>query len=213
MRALLPVVLVLAAACRIETAASGRPPGPPTPADSLARVEQDSAVHAEVRTSLRLYYERVAAGDERALRRSFWPGATVATRRAAPGERRARLRVESIEQFTRRGADGSAPATRLRSRMLHAHVSGYGELADAWVVSESGPAGSAAGPAAAARGIDAFHLVREGGEWRIAALAVTDEVPGRRLDEPRRPARRAAGGPATPGAAGPRSAPAGPPVP
>jgi hypothetical protein len=87
-------------------------------------------------------------------------------------------------------------------RMLHVHVTGYGDVADAWVVSEI-RSGRSRESAKTTRGIDAFHLMRDGGTWRIASLAVEPELPGRPLVvPPRRPARSA-----TPGRAAPKSSP------
>ena len=77
--------------------------------------------------------------------------------------------------------------------MLHAHVTGYGDLANAWVIYE-GHWGERRDSVRTVRGIDAFTLVRDDGEWRIASLVFTPEVPGRPLEvpAPRRP-RRATG--------------------
>lgn len=56
-RALAAAALLFLAACRIERAPSGRPPGSArTAADSLTRVEQDSASADLVRAALRAHY-------------------------------------------------------------------------------------------------------------------------------------------------------------
>jgi len=57
-RACLVAALALLAACRVERAASGRPPGTRTAADSLTAVEQDSAEAVAVEAALRTYYRR-----------------------------------------------------------------------------------------------------------------------------------------------------------
>jgi len=188
------VVLLAAlpiAACRIEHAATGRPPGPPTAADSLARVEQDSALRTDVEATLRTYYERLSARDWRAVRRSFWPGGTVTTRGTPPGERRERLWIQTADDFARRGPDGPGKMAVFSERMVHAHITGYGDLADAWVVHE-GRWGRKRDSVKTVRGADAFHLYRDDGEWRIVSLTLAPEQPGRRLlPPPRRPATRA----------------------
>lgn len=201
MRRLIPVILVLLAACRIERAASGRPAGVPSDADSLAAVEQDSILDAEVRVALRTYYERFSARDWRGFRRSFWPGATITTRVTPPGERRERVWVTTAEDFARRGPDGPGRMAVFNERMLHVHITGYGDLASAWVMYE-GRWGSRRDSVATVRGIDTFHLYRDGGEWRISGLTFTREVPGRPLVPP----RRASGG-TTPAGGAAKSAP------
>lgn len=186
-------MLLVLAACRIEKAASGRPPGPPTLVDSLAQVEVDSTLRAGVEASLRLYYARFSARDWRAFRRSFWSGATITTRWTPPGERRSRVWTQSVEEFVRRAPEGPGRMAVFSERMLHAHVTGYGDLANAWVVYE-GRWGPTRDSVRTVRGIDAFTLYREGGEWRITAMAFTPEQPGRPLEVPRpRPRRTATG--------------------
>jgi hypothetical protein len=182
--------VVCLASCRIEKAPSGRPAGEPTEADSLARVEQDSALQAGVSAALRLYYGRLSDRDWRAFRRSFWPGATIATRWTPPGERRERVWVQTVDEFARRAPQGPGRMAVFGERMLHAHVTGYGDLANAWVIYE-GRWGERRDSVRTVRGIDAFTLYRDGGEWRIASLVFTPEVPGRPLEaQPPRRARR-----------------------
>ena len=101
----LPIVL-LVVSCRLEKAPSGRPAGEPTAADSLARVEQDSALQAGVTAALRLYYARLSDRDWRAFRRSFWNGATITTRWTPPGERLERVWVQTADEFARRAPQG-----------------------------------------------------------------------------------------------------------
>ncbi len=185
-------MLLVAAACRIEKAASGRPPGPPTTADSLARVEVDSSLRAGVESSLRLYYARFSARDWGAFRRSFWPAATITTRWQPPGERRTRVWTQTVEEFVRRAPEGPGRMAVFSERMLHAHVTGYGDLANAWVVYE-GRWGPSRDSVRTVRGIDAFTLYRDGGEWRITGMAFSPELPGRPLEvPPPRPRRTAA---------------------
>jgi hypothetical protein len=71
------------------------------------------------------------------------------------------------------------------ARMLHAHVTGYGDLADAWVLAER-RSGKSRDSAQVTRDIDAFHLYRERGGWRITALSSAAEQPRRPLAAPPR---------------------------
>ena len=178
-----PVLLALVlVACRLEKAASGRPPGPPNAADSLALVEQDSALDAAVQATLRGYYARLSNKDWRGVQRSFVPGAVITWREAG---RRDAVRRQSVEDFVRRAPEGPGRLAVFTERLVHAHVSGYGDLAAAWVVFER-RSGSGRDSVRVERGIDAFHLFRDGGDWRIASLASTAEQPGRLLAPARR---------------------------
>lgn len=205
MRRLVLLALIVLTACRIERASSGRPPGELTEADSLAQVEQDSSLAADVQAALRHYYARLTARDWPSLRRTFASSATVTTRGTPPGERTERLWVQTADDFVRRGPEGPGRMAVFNERMLHAHVTGYGDLADAWVVYERrwGPGHDSV---RGIRGIGAFHLYRESGVWRIVSLTTTVEVPGRPLLPPA-PARHAGSGGSTPGPAERRSGP------
>ncbi|MFI5280388.1 MAG: hypothetical protein ACHQU1_07825 [Gemmatimonadales bacterium] len=202
MRRLIPVVLIVLSACEIRTAASGRPAGTPSEADSLLGVEQDSSVRADVEAALRLYYDRLSARDWRAMKTSFSSAGTITARWMPPGERQARVAVLTADEFVKKGADGARTLAVFSQRMVHAHVTGYGDVADAWVIFER----RSARPREAVkttRGIDAFHLYRDEGEWKIVSLTYTTEEATRPLvAPPRRPARPRA----TPPRSGRRSA-------
>lgn len=205
MRRLLLLAVLPMLACRIEHAASGRPPGPPTEVDSLAQIEQDSSLVAGVQATLRLHYDRYAARDWRGFRRTFWPGATIGLRGTPPGERGERVWLQTVDDFARHQGEGPIRPPPIGERVLHMHVSGYGDVADAWVVAER-HAVSRRDSLRMVRGIDAFHLVREGTEWRIVSLTFTPEDPAHPLVLPaRRPVRRAAV--TTARSAAPKSAP------
>ena len=183
------LVLLPVGACRLQHAESGRPPGPPTVADSLARIEQDSTLNTDVLAALRNYYARLSAKDWRAIRAAFYPGGTVTTRMTPAGERTPRIAVQSADDFVRRVSEGAARAGNYSVRMLHAHVTGYGDVADAWVISETRMGKGR--DSAVTRGIDAFHLYRDRGLWRITDLTWTGELASRPLVLPPRRARRA----------------------
>ena len=205
MRRLLLLALVPVLACRIEHAASGRPPGLPSEVDSLANVEQDSAVHTDVEAALRVYYERLSARDWRGYRRSFLPGGTVTTRWTPPGEHTERVVVQTVDDYARRAQDGLGKLAVFSQRMVHVHVTGYGDVADAWVVHE-GRWGRTRDSVKTMRGVDAFQLYQGDGEWRIVSLTFTAELPGRPLvPAARKPVRRAQRAATTPRRAAPRS--------
>jgi hypothetical protein len=176
------IVLALAgvAACRIERTSSGRPAGPPTAADSIRRVEEDSADVAAVTTVLREYYSRLSARDWRALRRSFWPGGTITTIWTPPGERAERVFVQTIDQFIRAAPSGPGRLAVFSEEMVRPRISLYGPLAEAWVVYRA-RFGATPDSVRIHHGVDAFHLMRHDGEWRIVTLTFTGELPGRPL--------------------------------
>ena len=60
---------------------------------------------------------------------------------------------------------------------MHASIVTYGPLADAWVTYRA-RIRVRRDSTVTRFGIDAFHLVKVGGRWRIAALALQDELPG-----------------------------------
>lgn len=180
MRVLLLALLLVTTACRIEKASSGRPPGQPNEADSLAAIEQDSASHVQVQSALETYYDRFARRDWRALRESFWPGAIVTTRMTPPGETRLRVFAQNVDEFLRRAPDLAGRNVVILERMVHVDIKSYGDMADAWVIHERrwGPSRDSL---STIRGVNAFHLYRHGGQWRIAGLTWTGEIPSRML--------------------------------
>ncbi len=177
---LVGVALVLAA-CRIETAASGRPPGPPTPADSLARLEEDPAARVEVEAALRTYYRRFSSRDWRGFSQSFWPGAVISTRWTPPGAPAPRVEMQSLEEFIRRAREQPGRPAVFSEAPVHLHVRSYGDLADAWVIYRA-RLGRTRDSVAVYYGVDAFQLLRHDGDWRILSLAFTQEVAGRPLE-------------------------------
>lgn len=182
---LLAALCIVVTACRLDHAESGRPPGPPTVVDSLARIEQDSTLEADVLASLRVFYNRLGARDWRAVRGAFGAGGTVTSRLVPSGERAPRALVQSADEYVKRESDAAGRVPFFSARMLHVHVTGYGELAEAWVIAER-RAGKSRDSAQVTRDIDAFHLYRERGAWRITALSSAGEQPRRPLAVPSR---------------------------
>ncbi len=177
----LVALLLVLAACRIETAASGRPPGPPTTADSVARLEEDSTARVQVDAALRTYYRRFSSRDWRAFRQSFWPGAIITTRWTPPGARAPRVEVQALEEFIRRAPEGPGRLAVFSEAPIHLHVRSYGDLADAWVIYRA-RFGMTRDSVSVFYGVDAFQLLRHDGQWRIVSLAFTQEVAGRPLE-------------------------------
>jgi hypothetical protein len=176
MRRVLPVVLLIVfAACRIEKAPSGRPEGSEvTAADTLARLEEDSIGVARVEAVVRQYYQRLGARDWPAFRELFWPGATITVRTVAERQRTAQVAVLTMDEFLRQtlnGRDRLPP----RVEVEQARVNTYTEFADAWVVWRG--AASRRRTAPVPRGLDAFHLVKRGGQWRVVSVLTTRESP------------------------------------
>lgn len=168
-RLLLALALGLAA-CSIERAPSGRPGGGFAP-------EIDSLASADVYAALRGYYAALTARDWRLLATHFWPRATLTTV-TAEGDSAAGSRTRTIEEFVA-GAD-QAGAGAFSDEMTSASVVTYGALADAWVTYRA-RVRMTRDRVGSRYGIDAFHLVRRGGRWRITSLAKQNELPGRPL--------------------------------
>ncbi len=187
-------LLLALAGCRIETAASGRPPGPPTQADSLARLEEDSTARTQVDAALRTYYRRFSSRDWRQFRQSFWPGAVISTRWTPPGARGPRVDVQALEEFIRRAPGGPGRLAVFSSSPVQVHVRSYGGLADAWVIYRA-RSGRTRDSVEVFHGVDAFQLARHDGQWRIVSLTFTRELPRRPLVPPRDSAAGAARNP------------------
>ncbi len=171
-------------ACSVERAPAGRPGG--------AAPVADSAVSADVDAALRLYYARMTARDWKVMAQSFWPRATI-TAIMAPrgggggggGDGRAEGRVETItveEAIRQATAMKDCPAS-FAAELTRANVVTYGPLADAWVTYRV-TCGVSRDSVTTHYGIDAIHLMRQGGEWRIAGLTFTHELPGAPLGRP-----------------------------
>jgi hypothetical protein len=177
MRPVVLFALLVLAACRIERSPSGRPPGPITAADTLAQIEEDSISSARVEAAVRSYYRVLRERDWPALRERFWPGATI-TVRTPEGRRAAHLAVLTVDEFLRQTMNGRerlpGPIEVERVRIVS-----YTEFADAWIVRRA--ALSRRRGAASERGLDAFHFVRRGDQWRIVSVLTTRESPDQPL--------------------------------
>jgi hypothetical protein len=159
--------VVALASCRLERAPAGRPGG--------YAPEPDSVASAEVYAAIRGYYAALESRDWRLVGDHFWPRATIATVGPVPGDTAARVQTVPFEEFV--AGAGAGRADVVASEALHATIVTYGALADAWVTSRA-RVGATARAASHRYGIDAFHLMKLGGRWRIVSLATQGEVPG-----------------------------------
>jgi hypothetical protein len=175
--AVLLCLVVLAGACSIERAAVGRP--------GVSAAAGDSVASAEVYAALRLYYARITARDWKVLALSFWPRVTVTTiQNAPPGAPEAGdVATSPIEALIARAAAMKDCPVSMSAEMIRATVVTYGPLADAWVTYRA-HCGVTRDSVTAHYGIDAIHLIRHHGEWRIAGLTFTHEIPGAPLGRP-----------------------------
>jgi len=163
-----------AGACRIERAPSGRP--------GAAAAAADSAASAEVYAALRLYYARLTARDWRVLAQSFWPRATITTIMREAGAPADSVSVYPIEEFVALAIKHGIPdcPASFSDEIARANVVTYGPLADAWVTYRA-HCGVTHDSVTIHYGMDAFHLMKLGGEWRVAGLTFTMETPDQPL--------------------------------
>ena len=88
--------------------------------------------------------------------------------------------MQSVDDFISRAADGPDRLAVFFEEPVHVDIRTYGPLAEAWVVYRA-RFGMRRDSVETHYGIDAFHLMKDRGEWRIAALTFTNELPGRLL--------------------------------
>ena len=179
-RALLIATLLFLGACRLERAESGRPAGTRTAVDSLTRVEHDSTEAVAVEEALRTYYRRFTSRRWQNWTLSFWPGAIITTIWRLPGEPEDRVFVQTVAEFVRRAADGPDRLAVFAEEPVHIDLRVYGPLAEAWVVYRA-RFGLRRDSVETHYGVDALHLMKHRGEWRITALTFANEVAGRPL--------------------------------
>ena len=185
MRIARPLALALVlSACgklvRVKHAASGRPPGARTVADSLAAVERDSAAAADVEAAVREYYRRLSARDWTRFGQSFWRGGTITTGWTPPGERAQRVEVITSDEYIRRAPSGPDRLAVFFEEPVRLDVVTYGPLATAWVVYRA-RFGATRSSVRTRYGVDAIHLMQNRDEWRIVGLTSTNEIAGRAL--------------------------------
>jgi hypothetical protein len=87
----------------------------------------------------------------------------------------------SIEELVAQAAEMPDCRFSFSDEMARATVLTYGPLADAWVTYRA-RCGTARDSVATHYGIDAVHLMKRGGEWRITNLTFTNELESEPLD-------------------------------
>ncbi len=171
----LVAALAVAAACRIERAPSGRPGG------ALAAAQPESLAVAEVTAAVKLFYRRLTVRDWNALTRSFWPRATVTLIMRPPSGGPEAVQVIPIEDVVAQSRARPMCPASMDDQMVRAAVTTYGPLADAWVTYRLW-CGVRRGAVTTHYGVDAFHLLKHRGEWRITGLTFQSELPGQPLE-------------------------------
>ena len=158
LRALLLAAAAVSGACRVEID------------DRAARQVNAASVGQEaVRGTLARYYDALSALDSARFLGHFWPGADVSTIWQRPGADTAAVVVQPVEEFVRQWPQGPGSRSIFEERMEQAAITVAGDLAVAWV--HYGARFGDPGDVEEWRGIDAFTLLRRGGEWRIVELA------------------------------------------
>jgi hypothetical protein len=169
LRVLGPLAAFLAlSSCRLERAPAGHPGGG-------YAVEPDSVASAEVYAALHAYYTTLSSRDWRRVGAHFLPHGTITDLMAMPGDSARGPRTLGVEEFVARA--GRTRALGLIDEPMHASIVTYGPLADAWVTYRS-RVRVRKDSTVTQFGVDAFHLMKVGGRWRIAGLAFQNEIRG-----------------------------------
>jgi hypothetical protein len=153
-----------------KMAREGPVPGAPVsePAgDDLSGSVPDS-VENEILEELEDYYGDLSARDWEAFASHFWPGATIATIWAPPGEAGPRVVSQTVPEFVAKAPEGPGSKPIFEERMDAARVRARGNLAQVWAsyTARFGEPGNVA----VWTGIDAFALLKHEGRWRITSL-------------------------------------------
>jgi hypothetical protein len=90
---------------------------------------------------------------------------------------------QSVEDAIRQAASMKDCPVSFAAEITRANVVTYGPLADAWVTYRV-TCGVSRDSVTTHYGIDAIHLMKHAGEWRIAGLTFTHEIPGLPLGRP-----------------------------
>lgn len=131
------------------------------------------SLRAEVIAELDRYYRDFSARDWAAFAEHFWPGATLSTIWAPPGETGPRVVVTTVPAFVEQAPSGPGSKPVFEERMLEVAVTGHGPLAQAWARYKA--RFGEPGQVAEWTGVDAFTLMKYQGRWKIVALGYADE--------------------------------------
>jgi hypothetical protein len=131
------------------------------------------AQEAQLHDFLEGYYQAFSDRDWDRFAAHFWPGATLTTVWAPDPEAGERVVVTSVPDFVAQAPLGPGSREIFEERMTSAEFRVFGDLAQAWVHYDARFGDP--GDITTWSGIDAFTLVRYGGEWRIASLAYASD--------------------------------------
>jgi hypothetical protein len=151
------MVLIVSVAC-----GACAPPGDPD-------VEQNGGAEADVLRAIESYYDAFSSRNWALFEEHFWPGATMTTIWAPPGEEVARVLATTVPDFVAQAPEGPGSREVFEERLVSANITVEGVLAQAWV-RYSARFGDP-GDISEWEGRDAFTLLRYSGQWRITSLA------------------------------------------
>jgi hypothetical protein len=126
------------------------------------------SVEDEILEALENYYADFSARDWEAFASHFWPGATITTIWAPPGESAPRVVAQTIPDFIAKAPEGPGSKPIFEERMDDARVRAHGNLAQVWAAytARFGEPGNVL----VWKGIDAFSLLKHEDRWRITSL-------------------------------------------
>lgn len=141
----------------------------PDASGTSQQLDEPAAAQRDVRAILDSYYDAFSARDWPRFERHFWDGATMTTVWTPEGESVERVVATSIPEFVAQAPDGPGSREIFEERLVSARIVVEGALAQARV-SYRARFGDP-GEVMEWEGVDAFTLLRHGGEWRISSLA------------------------------------------
>jgi ketosteroid isomerase-like protein len=127
----------------------------------------------DIRAVLTKYAAAASAGDDSATTQLFWPNAVIAGI-APDSQGQEQFTSLSVPDFVRWMASERANYVRLEFRILQAQIACYENLAEVravWEIRER----RRGGREEVSRSLDAFHLLRHRGQWRMVAHTWTME--------------------------------------
>jgi len=133
-------------------------------------VDAPSAPEREVRITLESYYDAFSARDWPRFETHFWDGATMTTVWMPPGESAERVVATSIPEFVAQAPMGPGSREIFEERLVSARIVVEGDDLAQAQVNYHARFGDP-GEVMEWEGVDAFTLLKYGGEWRISSLA------------------------------------------
>jgi hypothetical protein len=160
MRAIMMILLLLAISCKVRTENEN---GSSTV--SLTNTPEG----ASIEKLLKNYYADMSARKWENYQSHFWPGATITTSWAQPGDSTVSVDVTTITDFIKETRLGPDSQPIFEEKMKNSNIHVQNNLATAWVEYEArfGKPDSVMEWS----GVDLFSLLRHNGEWKIVSLA------------------------------------------